>query len=64
MKVFDLEKLVPETERNRGVMMTQRIELNSPAPEIDMLDYQGNRFQLSALKGAKRVLLVFNRGFQ
>jgi peroxiredoxin len=43
--------------------MSKRVAVNSPAPEIEMLDYTGDRFQLSALKGKKRVLLIFNRGF-
>jgi peroxiredoxin len=44
--------------------MSNRVELSTPAPEIDMPDYRGNRFQLSSLQGSKQVLLVFNRGFQ
>jgi peroxiredoxin len=43
--------------------MAARVEVNTPAPEIDMQDYRGDQFKLSALKGSKRVLLVFNRGF-
>jgi peroxiredoxin len=43
--------------------MAQRIEVDTPAPEIDLPDYRGERFRLSALKGKKRALLVFNRGF-
>ncbi len=43
--------------------MAKRVEINTPAPEIEMEDYQGKPFQLSSLEGSKRVLLVFNRGF-
>jgi hypothetical protein len=50
------------SDEGEGRMAT-RVEVNTPAPEIDMQDYRGKRFQLSALKGKKRTLLVFNRGF-
>jgi peroxiredoxin len=43
--------------------MSKRVAVNAPAPEIDKLAYTGDRFQLSALRGKKRVLLIFNRGF-
>lgn len=39
-----------------------RVELNTPAPEFEQEDYQGNLFRLGDHKG-KNVLLVFNRGF-
>ena len=44
--------------------MAKRVEVHTLAPEIDMDDYKGNRFQLVALKHTKRVILIFNRGFQ
>ena len=43
--------------------MAKRVEVSTPAPEIESQDYTGERFKLSDLQGAKRVVLVFNRGF-
>jgi peroxiredoxin len=40
-----------------------RVELNAPAPEFTLTDYQGTDVSLSQFKGKQRVLLVFNRGF-
>jgi len=39
------------------------VEVNKPAPDFTLLDYEGNAFQLSSFKGSKNVLLVLNRGF-
>ena len=39
------------------------IEVNKPAPDFKLLDFEGKAFQLSAFKGSKNVLLVLNRGF-
>jgi peroxiredoxin len=39
------------------------IAINSPAPDIELADFQGREFRLSDLRGQKNVLLVFNRGF-
>ncbi len=43
--------------------MAKRVQTNTPAPEIEALDYRGEFFQLSSLRGKKQVLLIFNRGF-
>jgi peroxiredoxin len=40
-----------------------RVELGSPAPEVDLEDFSGARVRLSDFHGETRVLLVFNRGF-
>jgi peroxiredoxin len=40
-----------------------QVELNTPAPDFTLTDYQGNNVSLSQFKGEQRVLLVFNRGF-
>ena len=40
-----------------------QVELNAPAPDFTLTDYQGNEVSLSQFKGKQRVLLVFNRGF-
>jgi peroxiredoxin len=39
-----------------------KIELYSPAPDFELIDFNGKCVQLSDLRG-KNVLLVFNRGF-
>lgn len=40
-----------------------KVELNTPAPDFNMNDYQGETFQLSDYQGKKNVLLIFNRTF-
>ncbi|MCA9898985.1 MAG: redoxin domain-containing protein [Ardenticatenaceae bacterium] len=40
-----------------------QVELNAPAPDFTLADYQGNHVSLSQFKGKQHVLLVFNRGF-
>lgn len=43
--------------------MSQKVQLNTPAPDFKLADYQGNQVSLSDFKGKKNVVLVFNRGF-
>ena len=43
--------------------MSNRIELNQPAPDFELADFKGNMIRLSDFRGRKNVLLVFNRGF-
>lgn len=43
--------------------MSPRVRLDAPAPDFALQDLAGNLFRLSALRGSKNVLLVFNRGF-
>jgi thioredoxin-dependent peroxiredoxin len=40
-----------------------RVAVDLPAPDFELADFQGAQFRLSDLRGAKHVLLVFNRGF-
>ncbi len=40
-----------------------QVEINTPAPDFTLTDYQGNDVSLAQFKGKQRVLLVFNRGF-
>jgi peroxiredoxin len=40
-----------------------RIELDAPAPEFVLEDYEGREVRLSDYRDAKHVVLVFNRGF-
>ena len=40
-----------------------RVELHAPAPEFALPDFTGADVRLSDFRGAKNVLLVFNRTF-
>ena len=40
-----------------------KVELNQPAPDFSLPDFNGEQVNLSDFKGQKNVLLVFNRGF-
>jgi peroxiredoxin len=40
-----------------------KVQLNTPAPDFSLDDYQGQTVNLSDYRGEKNVLLVFNRGF-
>jgi peroxiredoxin len=40
-----------------------QVQLDKPAPDFTLEDYQGNSVSLSDFKGKQNVLLVFNRGF-
>ena len=40
-----------------------RIELDIVAPDFGLDDHRGQEVRLSAYRGHKHVLLVFNRGF-
>jgi peroxiredoxin len=41
-----------------------KVEINAPAPEFQLSSFDGTPVSLSAYRGKKQVLLVFNRGFQ
>ena len=43
--------------------MANRIDLNRPAPEFELQDLHGRTVRLTDFRGAKHVVLVFNRGF-
>lgn len=60
MKLFGVEGSFDPQRVSRN--MAKRVEVHTPAPEIVNVDYQGQDFKLSELRG-KKVLLVFNRGF-
>jgi peroxiredoxin len=36
---------------------------SKPAPDFEITDSEGRKIKLSSYKGAKHVVLVFNRGF-
>ena len=39
-----------------------RAELNKPAPDFTLTDFNGKEISLTDFQGNKNVLLVFNRG--
>jgi peroxiredoxin len=40
-----------------------QVQIDTPAPDFTLADYQGNPVSLSDFKDKQNVLLVFNRGF-
>ena len=40
-----------------------RAELNKPAPDFTLTDFNGKEISLTDFQTKKNVLLVFNRGF-
>ena len=40
-----------------------RVELNNPAPDFVLADFNGNEMRLLDFQEKKNILLVFNRGF-
>ncbi len=40
-----------------------RIEINTPAPDFALDNFQGEKIHLSSFKDKSNILLVFNRGF-
>jgi peroxiredoxin len=41
-----------------------RVEINTPAPDFGLPDFNGHLVRLSDFRGRSPVVLVFNRGFQ
>lgn len=40
-----------------------KVSINTPAPDFELEDYQGNKVKLSDYKGKSNVILIFNRTF-
>jgi peroxiredoxin len=40
-----------------------QVSINTPAPDFELADFNGQPVRLSDYKGDQHVLLVFNRGF-
>jgi len=40
-----------------------RVSLNTPAIDFQMEDFRGRPLRLSDFRGARHVILIFNRGF-
>jgi peroxiredoxin len=43
--------------------MSNRVELNQPAPDFTLTDFKEKEVRLSDFQNRQNVLLVFNRGF-
>jgi len=43
--------------------MSQKAQLNKPAPDFTLTDLNGEPITLSNFYGKKNVVLIFNRGF-
>lgn len=44
--------------------MSKRVQLNTPAPDFCLIDFTGQQVCLAHYRQRRRVVLVFNRGFQ
>jgi len=51
----------PDRLRRRN--MANKVSLHLPAPDFTLQDFNGKTVRLSDFRGAKNVVLVFNRGF-
>jgi peroxiredoxin len=40
-----------------------KVTLDTPAPDFNLNDFEGQPISLNDFRGEKHVLLVFNRGF-
>lgn len=40
-----------------------KVQVNTPAPDFELADFNGRSVRLSNFQGEKHVYLVFNRGF-
>jgi hypothetical protein len=61
-KLSILLRQYPDQE-NEGKENMSKIDLNTPAPDFQLADLNGNLFRLSDQISKANVLLVFNRGF-
>jgi len=43
--------------------MSNKIQMNTVAPDFTLDDFQGQTVHLSDYRGNKHVVLIFNRGF-
>jgi peroxiredoxin len=43
--------------------MSNAIQINQPAPDFTLPDFEGKLVRLTDFRGKKNVILVFNRGF-
>jgi len=40
-----------------------KVELNCPAPDFQLNDFNGKLVRLTDFRGQKHIILIFNRGF-
>ena len=40
-----------------------KVQLNTPAPDFTLADFNGHETNLSHYRGENHILLIFNRGF-
>ena len=52
----------PRDEAEKEIEMA-RVEIKTPAPDFELNDFRGRPVRLADYRGAKHVVLVFNRGF-
>jgi peroxiredoxin len=43
--------------------MSKEVNIDQPAPDFELVDFNGKHFNLSKFNQGKNILLVFNRGF-
>jgi peroxiredoxin len=43
--------------------MSERVQIDTQAPDFVLDDHQGQPVRLSDYRGKKHVILIFNRGF-
>ena len=43
--------------------MSKKVILNAAAPDFELEDFNGKSFRLNENRGAKNIVLVFNRSF-
>jgi peroxiredoxin len=51
------------THASKGDDYMASVEVNKQAPDFQIEDFKGEKFQLSDFKEKKNVLIVLNRGF-
>ncbi len=52
-----------QTMEGMDQLMSNKVQLNLPAPDFELHDFNGRTVRLSDYQGKKHVVLVFNRGF-
>lgn len=43
--------------------MSNQVQINTPAPDFTLKDFNGKTISLKDYRGKKHIFLVFNRGF-
>jgi hypothetical protein len=61
--LVQIEECPAVNEEIRGTRMGKRVDIDTPAPEFALEDFQGQKVRLSDYRDNKHVVLIFNRGF-